>query len=32
MRARLQRKESNAAAFDAPQGFVYVSDAIGHRR
>lgn len=32
LRARMQRKESIAGAFDSPQGFVFVSDAIGHRK
>jgi hypothetical protein len=32
LRARMQRKESIAGAFDSPQSFVYVSDAVSHKR
>jgi hypothetical protein len=32
LRARMQRKESIAGAFDSPQGFVYVSDGVSHKR
>jgi hypothetical protein len=32
LRARMQRKESIAGAFDSPQGFVFISDAVSHRR
>ncbi|MGH2596584.1 MAG: hypothetical protein ACRDH7_11555 [Actinomycetota bacterium] len=30
-RARIRRKEPIAGAFDSPQGFVYVSDAVSHK-
>jgi hypothetical protein len=32
LRARMKRTAAIAGAFDSPQGFVYVSDAISHRR
>jgi hypothetical protein len=32
LRSRMQRKGSIAGAFDSPQGFVFVSDAVSHKR
>lgn len=32
LRARMQREGSIAGAFDSPQGFVYVSNSVSHKR
>jgi hypothetical protein len=32
LRGRMQRKASVAGAFDSPPGFVFVAEALGHKR